>query len=394
MPPRLSTPHRSVTPLSSPGAVWMALALAACLLASPAVAQGPVLRLDDSGGWNQQSAPEPGSDEATLAEARRLIAEGEPGRARKLISRWLKENQRSDNPWLAEAYLIRGDARNADGSEYLALYDYEVIIKDFAATPQYTPALEREFDIAVRYLNGLRRKLLGIRIEDARTVGEELLIRVQERLPGSRLAEEAAITLADHYYRRRDLELAGEMYGIFVNNYPRSEFRRHAMLRQIYANIAQYKGPRYDAALLTESRLLIDQFRLEFPAEAQASGVSEALLIRIDESEARGMLTRARWYLGQGDGPAARLLLERLNATHAASSAAEDARRLLDEYGWADLASAGSPSPEPAPEPDTVPADAVPADAVPADTVPADTVPADAVPPADATPSDGAEPRP
>jgi hypothetical protein len=190
------------------------------------------------------------------------------------------------------------------GDEYKSLYDYEMVIREFPASEEYETAVLREMEIAQRYLDGLRRKLWGlIRVEPARRLGEELMIRVQERLPGSRVSEEAAIRLAEHYYQSRDLALAKEMFDIFQRNYPDSEYAKDALLGQIYANVAQFKGPEYDASGLIEAELLLDRFVRRYPADALRSGIAEGLGSRIDESRAQQMLSTADWYLDRRGRP-------------------------------------------------------------------------------------------
>jgi outer membrane protein assembly factor BamD (BamD/ComL family) len=274
------------------------------------------------------------ADEALIVRARRAIAEGRPGRAKGMLDGWIKANERTSNPWLAHAYLLRGDARVAMGDEYKALFDYELICRDFASSPEFVLAVQREFEIGRLYAGGMKRKLWGMRIEDAWGTGEELLVRVQERLPGSALAEEAAFTLADAYFQRRELDLAADMYGIILENFPESERREHAALRQIYCNMASFKGPRYDGSRLVEARLLIEDFRDRYPADAEAAGITDGLVNRIDESEALQMLDSARWYLGQKDEPAARLVLRRLIRKHPETSAAAQAVTLMVDRGW------------------------------------------------------------
>lgn len=324
-----------------------ALGVAACLgWAHDARAQSTEFRLDDESGWTQTEAPEPGTDAWTIAEARRLLAADKPGEARELISPWIEAHKRTANEYLPEAYLIRGDARVASGHEYQALYDYEAIIRDFTASDVFADAVQREYEIGLRYLGGLKRKFLGMRLEPARSTGEELIIRVQERLPGSRLAEKAALDLADHYYERRQMKLASEMYGIFVVNYPQSESREYASLRQIKANLARFKGPEYDGAGLTEARLLIEDFMRRYPATAQREGITVGMLVRIDESAASQMLNTARWYLNQGDETACRFQLRRLLRKHPTSAAARDAVDLMIERGWMEAPPEGAPETE------------------------------------------------
>ena len=339
-------------PLARPSLPLVLRALAGAILlyglhpGAAAVAQSNEFKLDDSGQWMQTDAPEPGTDEAVMADARRLLAEEKPGAAQKILDPWIEANERTDNPYLPEAYLLRGDALTAAGYEFQALYDYEAIAKGFASSGSYVKSVERELDIGVRYVNGLRRRFLGVRLLDSTDIGEELLIRVQERLPGSRLAERAGIELADYYFRERDMKLAVEAYGLFLENYPRSPYAPKAMQRRIYATIARFKGPRYNGAPLIDATVLVRRFAGLYPAQATASGLDEALLARLDESAGAQMLQTARWYLSQGDPVSARYILGRLLAEHPKTSAASTALQILVDRGWLNLERYMSPSGE------------------------------------------------
>jgi tetratricopeptide (TPR) repeat protein len=317
---------------TAPVRPWIALLVLALCLAG---ARAQEFILDDSGTFTPVATPDPGTDEWVMAEAARLIAEDRPGAARDLLDPWIERNEATENAWLPRAYLLRGDARVMQGDEYKSLYDYEMVIREFPASEEYETAILREMDIAQRYLDGMRRKLWGLlRIEPARRMGEELMIRVQERLPGSRVSEEAAIRLAEHYYKTRDLELAKEMFDIFRRTYPESEYAKEALLGQIYANVAQFKGPEYDASGLIEAELLLDRFVRQYPADALRSGIAEGLGSRIDESRAQQMLSTANWYLDREDEPSAKMVLQRMLRQHPATNAAQTALRIMQDRGW------------------------------------------------------------
>ncbi len=304
------------------------------LLAAPALAQSSEFRLDDSGDWTTTDAPEPGSDAAVMADATRFLAQDKPGKARDLLDEWLDEHKRQRNDFLPQAYFLRGVARVRDGREYKSLFDFEAIIRDYPSSPYFLKAVEQEYDIGVAYINGLKRRFLGFRWETARPTGEELLIRTQERVPGSELAEEAAMTLADHYYKRRELKLAAEMYSIFRQNYPDSTRVQRAMLREIEANIARFKGPRYDGSGLLDAKLLIEQYQKQYPADSIKSGVTDGLDAWIDESAAQQVLDTARWYLKVDDEPSARFTLGRLIRRHPATDAADEALDMMLARAW------------------------------------------------------------
>lgn len=329
--------------------------------ASSALGQAKELELDETGEFRETRVPEPGSDEATIARARELLANDRPSEARSILTKWIDEHAREDNPYLAEAYRLRGDAITAAGNEYKALYDYEAVALQFPASPEFVIALEREYEIAKRYLGGLRRKFLGIRMESGAAIGEELLVRIQERLPKSQLAEQAAIDLADYYYRVREMEMAAEMYGIFLTNFPESQHRKRAMQRRIYSNIARFKGPRYDAAPLIEAQYLVEGFAQTYPADAQAAGLNDALVARLDESLAAQMLDTARWYLRQNDPTSARVTLRRLLREHPGTLASSRGTEIMVDRGWL-----AKPAEDPAganegePTPETQPGEATP----------------------------------
>ena len=49
---------------------------------------------------------------------------------------------------------------------------------------------------------------------------EELLIRVQERVPGSILAERAGFALMEFYFREENYRLTADMAAIVLENHP------------------------------------------------------------------------------------------------------------------------------------------------------------------------------
>ncbi len=329
----------------------------------------PQFKFSATGELAPTATPTPGSDEAVIADARRMIASGQPAQAKLALDTWLRENSQSGKPTVPAAYLARGDAISLDGDEFEALYDYEQVIRSFPGSSEFPLAVEREMEIGIKYIQGMeRRGWFGLRWVDAEDVGQELLIRVQERLPGSRVAERAGIELADHYYRERDLTLAATAYEMFLANYPLSPYRLKAMQRRIYANIARYKGPRYDGSALTDARVLINRFQSLYPAQAQETGLDSALLTRIDETGALQMLEVASWYLARGDDAAARYTLKRLVRTHPLTAAAQRSLDVLKERGWMDAPT--TPATPAAPADSAAPAPAPPSSATPSPAAP------------------------
>lgn len=279
-------------------------------------------------GFEAVEQPEPGTPAGELAAVRSALAEEKPDRARRLATQWIKAHP--NHELRAEAYLLRGDAKAMDGNYYNALFDYEVVARGFPASDAFFTALERELEIARRFASGKNRKWLGMPIVPATGEAEELLIRIQERSPGSKLAERAGKALGDFYYRRGEMLLAAEMYGIFTENYTDSQWAEYAARRRINAHLGRFKGPRFDATGLLEAERQLLAYQEDYPAAAEAHAARE-LLVRVDESLAEKSLTAARYYDGQGERVSAVYMYGRVVTDHPDSAAAKEALAALDE---------------------------------------------------------------
>lgn len=303
----------------------LACLVAGGLVALPAPAQD-TYTLSEEDQWVRQPAEETTAALTLLSQARQALAAGEHERAERLAGQWIERFPRHER--LPEAYLLRGDALVAQQEYYEALFDYELIARSYPGSETFVTALSRELEIARLFARGTKRKLWGLRIIDAGDDAEELLIRIQERLPGSRLAEEAGLELGEYYFRRQRMELAIGMDSIFIENYPDSEHVSKVKRRLIRAHMASSKGPEFDAAGLHEARALLERLRIEEPAAAEQIG-AEALLRHLDESDALKLLTTARWYIVRGDVIAAEFTLRRLIRTYPRTIAAGEALKML-----------------------------------------------------------------
>ncbi len=268
------------------------------------------LKLSADDRWMPPADSDPESPASQLRQAQLALARGDASRAYNLATGWL--DRYPADPLRAHALLLKGDSLLAQHDEYKALYDYEELVRLYPGSDVFVTALQREFQIATAYANGLRRKFFGtFRWLNTDEDAQELLIRIQERLPGSELAEQAGMELADFYFRKRDLQLAADAYDLFVQNYPKSRQVEKARLRLIYSLCAAYKGPLYDARGLFEASARLRELQALDPITAQRVG-ADALLIRIYESEASKLLSEAGWYEHMDDPISCEFYIRRL----------------------------------------------------------------------------------
>ncbi|MBL8746805.1 MAG: outer membrane protein assembly factor BamD, partial [Phycisphaerae bacterium] len=264
----------------------LAAATLALAIAGFVRAQSSEYRLDESRQWVTVTPEAQSADASLITDARRRLAEDDPAGAQAILDPWIETNRRAGNRHMAEALLIRGDALLAQDREFMALYDYEEICKNHRESDAFTTAVERELGIAIRYANGLRLRIFGIRWGEPEDVLVELFLRVSERLPRSQAAERAMIELADYYYRQRELAQAKDVYVSYLDSFPNGPNAIRARERRINCDVGRFKGPRYNAAALIDAKVQIEQFQRRYPAEAEATGLNSGLASRLDESMA------------------------------------------------------------------------------------------------------------
>lgn len=309
--------------------------IAACTL--PAIAQERYELAGDQ--WQQAASYDPASPEGKLQAIRKLLAQDHYKTAQAQATEWIETYP--NHPMLVEAFLLRADARTGRRDYYKALFDYEYLIRTFPASEQYQTALEREYEIARLFVEGMRRRLWGMRILPAQGEGEELLVRIQERSPGSELGEKASLLLGDYYFAQSRMSEAATAYDLFLLNYPQSSHREGVLLRMIQASLATFKGPEFDSKGLLDAAERIRQYQREYPAAAERIGAG-AILVRIDESQALKAYSTGQWFEDRGRTLSAITLYQRVVRDHPQTAAARQALASLESLGA--LASA-SPAP-------------------------------------------------
>ena len=302
----------------------VALALLFCS-ANAAFAQEQRLLDETTDKWVLTNSPEPGSPEAQLAVATKRLAEEKHDEAIRLASIWIEKHKR--HPLLGEAHMIRGDALFAQEEYYESLFDYEFVAEAFYGTSVEIAANQKELAIGTMFAQGLKKKLWGMRISDATDEAAELLMRVQQRLPRSPMAQEACMTLADMYFRKKEMKLANKTYFIFLQNYRKiadPKLIAKAQARLIDTRLATYRGPFYNNSGLLDAKNELNKLQLTNPRLSETIN-STSLITRINESFGQKLLATAKWYLETNKPVSAEYTIRRLIKEYPNTSATIEA---------------------------------------------------------------------
>ncbi|MCA9244466.1 MAG: hypothetical protein KDA32_10955, partial [Phycisphaerales bacterium] len=172
--------------------------LVALLLAT--MAQQERLRFEDAldPQTDQWVAVQPEVDDGTpIARARGLLTEERYGAACELLDDWLEDNAGHDRA--IEAHYLLGEAYFGLEDFRKAHEQFEIVV-DASAGDLFYKSLRREMDVARAYLSGERQIVFKILRLPAYDEGIEILDRAWERLPGTRMGEQALKLKADYYF--------------------------------------------------------------------------------------------------------------------------------------------------------------------------------------------------
>jgi outer membrane assembly lipoprotein YfiO len=292
--------------------------LAALTAAVPAEAQSRTWAYGGQGQWTEQhrAQSQPTTqliENATLDRVDRLLAQHKHDPARQIVLDWLKHNPNAPDRdralfLLAEAYYQYGDRTRA-------FYHLDELMDYFGESRFFYPALEKQYQIADRYLRGYKDRLFKIPLIRDREKGVEMLFRIQERAPGSPLAERSLLRTADHYYDHAQYDFAADAYTFYAHQYPRSPLIPRVQLRRAFASLAQFRGLNYDATPLVDAKAQLQVIQGAYPQMAEEENVT-AVIDRINATLAAKLYHTADFY----------------RRTHAPRSAAYTYRYLLSRY--------------------------------------------------------------
>lgn len=277
------------------------------------------------GAWTQvKTAATQQASDPELDRIDRLLAQGKHREARKLALAWEKTHKTSPLRdrvlfQIAQAYYQYGDRTRA-------FFHLDELLDTYPESPLFYPSLELQYGIADAFLNGYRKRFMGMAIVGAEEEGIEMLYRIQQRSPGSPLAERALLRSADHYFAYSKFEFAGDAYASFARSYPRSPAIPRVKLRAAYSSLAQFRGLRYDATPLIDAKAQLEAIVAEYPQLAAEENLRD-LIDRINTTFARKALVTADFYRRTSEPVGAAYTYRYVSSTYPNTAEATDATK-------------------------------------------------------------------
>jgi outer membrane protein assembly factor BamD (BamD/ComL family) len=306
--------------------------LAITLAASTCLAQKQTWEYNN-GQWpqvNAQSAQPVSAPEIDRAE--QYLSRGDTSEARRILLAW--EHVHKDSPVRDRAVFLIAQSYYDDDDRILSFYYLDEVMDEYPESRLFYAALQKQYQIADEYLSGHKRRFLSMPILPAEDEAVEMLYRVQQRSPGSALAEKALLRTADYYYDTAQYDFAADAYTAFARSYPRSDSIQRARLRAAFSALAQFRGLRFDPTPIIDARAQLLDIEKDYPALAAEENVPQ-VIVQIDSAFAGKLLTTAEFYRKTGQMKAAVYFYRFLIDTYASSPEAATARvRLAAMPKW------------------------------------------------------------
>jgi outer membrane assembly lipoprotein YfiO len=247
------------------------------------------------GRWPEITAPTPQQPrvDEELVRIEQLVKQRRAGEAKSRLIRWFADNRSS--PVYDQALFLMAESLIEEGDRLRAFYYFDQLLDEYPDSRLFAPALERQYDIANVYLDGAKDRFAMLPIVGRKDEAVEMLFRIQQRSPGSPIAQRALRRTADFYYTDRQYDLAADVYGAYLRAYPRSPDVPLVRMRQAFANYAQFRGEKFDATPIVDARAQLLDVIGQYPEFANQENLA-ALVQQIDNEFAEKLAYTARFY--------------------------------------------------------------------------------------------------
>jgi outer membrane protein assembly factor BamD (BamD/ComL family) len=295
------------------------------------------------GRWLEMptTAPAAPVDEPALDQAESLLAQKQPAAAKKILLAWEKDHKKS--PVRDRCILLLADVFYQQDDHTKAFFYCDELMDEYPESKLFPAALQKQYDIAYEYMNGYKDSFLGMHILDMGSEAVQMMWRIQQRSPGSPLAQKGMLATAFYYYNDRQYDLAEDAFNAYAKTYPNDEQIPVVRLKAAFASLAQFRGTKFDASSIIDARQQLMAIQRDYPALAAQENVA-TVLERIDSAFAAKLLEQGKFYQKTGQPKGAVYMYRFLVDTYPESPEAGVARKSLDGMPRTDLAEAGPPA--------------------------------------------------
>jgi outer membrane protein assembly factor BamD (BamD/ComL family) len=285
-------------------------------------------RLSDSGQWTDVAQDPKSKKMLAISAFKDQIAAGKTDEARKSLEGLQKEFPELAGPEMAA--FLAAEEQYAKRDWVKAVRQYDEFLDKYPTSWLTESALEREYSVAVAYLNGEKRRVLLILRLSAVEDGAKVMQKIADRTGDAPIARRSLVTLARSYEKQKMYMEAYETWVDVSSRWPTGETGQQALLEMGQDLHSSYKGPAYDHKGLASAKSYYANYALRYPDDAKTRDMDGKQKL-IDEQIAYKQFLIGRYYDRTDDDAAAETYYNQVLENWPDSNGAQRAQARLDE---------------------------------------------------------------
>jgi outer membrane protein assembly factor BamD (BamD/ComL family) len=265
---------------------------------------GDTLHFKDGKEWEDISNTPDGRRLMAVAKFKQLISFGDVKSALDELVNIKKEHPEIAGPDFDT--FVEAEFLLADGKWFEAVRKYDALLDGWPNSWLYETALERNYSMAVSFLNGQKRKVLKMIKLSAFDEGETMMRKIADRAGDAPIAQRALVALAKAYQKKGGFLDAYEVWAEISSRWPTGQIGQTALLEMAQSLHSAYTSPDYDHTSLVSAKTYYTNYKLRYPQLAEDQEINEKLRT-IEEQLAYKQYSTGEYYDRTGSTEAAML---------------------------------------------------------------------------------------
>lgn len=283
-------------------------------------------------GWSTERAgedePVEASASAQMKKAEDFESSGDQGRALGAYRGLVRKFPTSMSA--PKAQFKVGQLLEASGDYEAAFEAYGKYVSKFSKGDDFDAAVEAQFRIAKLFLEGERKKTLGVKTFPSMVRTREMFDEIIKNAPFSKFAPLAQFYAGQAYEKQGKIPEALGAYEAVISRYPNETIAADAQYQIGYVYLKQYQSGAYDPSVSDKAREAFEDFLARYPNSEKVAQAKENLA-SLGSGQTKGALDIAKFYDKTKNYKAAVIYYNEVIKQQPGSKEAEEAKRRIDE---------------------------------------------------------------
>ena len=206
--------------------------------------------------------------------------------------------------------------------------EYQNLIEKHPNSPYFETALQAQFDLGCRLLNGEKHKVWGLHIFNGLEKSVEIFEQVIKNGPYSKLGPAAQFRIGLAYEKEKDNIAAVHSYEKLLERYPKDPLAEDAQFQIGWAYKAEAQRAEYDQNNANQAIAAFNDFLVRYPNSPKATQAKE-WRAELKQEQSKGLFQIAHFYEKNKNYRAALVYYNEILAQNPRSDWANQAQRKL-----------------------------------------------------------------